>query len=150
MAQIFRCIRQIQSTLKNLLAEDKNRINNSIIQKTESRVAVRAFPQTLWDRMLFMGVPGDVWMDPGVKTDQISDLQGTRYKDPTYPGKVALVLGAGNASMLPVCDSFHKLFTELQVVLLKLNLVNDHLGPLVEKALACLIQGGFLEAGGGV
>jgi len=144
LAQIFRCIRQIQSTLRELQSRSKPKIFGSIISGQGKKVELRTFPQTVWDRIIFRGVTGDIWMDPGVQADQVSDLQGSRYKDPSYPGKVALVLGAGNASMLPVCDSFHKLFTELQVVLLKLNPVNDHLGPMVEKALQCLIQRGFL------
>jgi acyl-CoA reductase-like NAD-dependent aldehyde dehydrogenase len=144
LAQIFRCIRQIQTTLRKLQRGDQSAISRIFNLNSNSRIALRAFPQTFWDRIIFQGVTGDIWMEPGVDSERLGDLQATRYKDPSYQGKVALVLGAGNASMLPVCDSLHKLFTELQVVVLKMNPVNAQVGPLVEKALQSIIQRGFL------
>jgi hypothetical protein len=144
LAQIFRCIRQIQTTLRKLQQQDQSAISRIFKLELDGRLALRAFPQTIWDRIIFQGVTGDILMEPNVKSERLIDLQATRYKDPSYPGKVALVLGAGNASMLPICDSFHKLFTELQVVVLKMNPVNDHIGSLVEKALKSLIQRGFM------
>jgi len=54
-------------------------------------------------------------------------------------------LGAGNVSMLVPCDITTKLFLENQVVLLKMNPVNDYLGPLIEEAYRPLIERGFLR-----
>ncbi len=55
-------------------------------------------------------------------------------------GKVALVLGAGNVSSIAPLDCFQKLFLEHQVVLLKLNPVNDYLHDVLQMALDPLIR----------
>ncbi len=55
------------------------------------------------------------------------------------------MLGAGNIASIPVLDLVYKLFVEDQVVLLKLNPVNDYVGPFLEKAFASLIDDGFLR-----
>jgi hypothetical protein len=80
-----------------------------------------------------------------VTVEEVSGWQSWQYPETAQGGKVALVLGAGNASMLAVVDLLHKLFVENQVVILKLNPVNDYLGPLMEEGLRALIQGGYLR-----
>lgn len=144
LAQIFRCIRQTQETLRELQAENQNGLSKAKVPGPKGKTILRAFPQTIWDRIIFQGITGDIWLEDGLPSDDPATLQATKYKDPGYQGGVSLVLGAGNASMLPICDSLHKLFTDLKVVALKLNPVNDHLGPLIEIALQSLIQRGFL------
>jgi len=62
--------------------------------------------------------------------------QAQIYRGKICRGITNLVLGAGNASSLPVNDSLCKLFVENRVVILKLNPVNSYLGPLIEKDLA--------------
>ena len=144
LAQLFRAIRQIQLSLIDIQTQGHPSIPGSITSGPGGRVVVRTFPQTIWDRFIFRGVTGDVWTKPGITPTDVVECQAARYKDPGFHGKVALVLGAGNAAMLPICDAFHKLFVDLQVVVLKMNPVNAHLGPLIEKALSSLIQRGFL------
>ncbi|RYE89999.1 MAG: aldehyde dehydrogenase, partial [Myxococcales bacterium] len=60
------------------------------------------------------------------------------------PGKVALVLGAGNVSSIPPMDFLYKLFVEDEVVMLKMNPVNADVGPHLERAFKTLIDDGFL------
>ncbi|HSG15540.1 MAG TPA: aldehyde dehydrogenase family protein [Anaerolineae bacterium] len=111
---------------------------------SDGQVVAPVFPLSLHDRFLFPGVSGEVWMEPGVSVEETIATQSAAYHDPALGGKVALVLGAGNASVLPVIDLLHKLFVELQVVVLKLNPVNDHLGPLMEEGFRPLVERGFL------
>ena len=144
LASVFRAIRQIQTTLMNIDKLEHLLSPDSIRFGPNGRVVLRTFPQTIWDRAIFLNVTGDVWIKPGVSVKDALTRKAAKYSDPDYQGKVALVLGGGNASMLPVCDTFHKLFVDLQVVLLKMNPVNAHLGPLIEKALRCLIERGFI------
>ena len=47
-----------------------------------------------------------------------------------------LVLGAGNVSSIPATDTISKVFQEGQVVLLKMNPVNEYLGPIFERLFA--------------
>ncbi len=42
-------------------------------------------------------------------------------------------------------DALYKLFAEDSVVLLKMNPVNEYMGPILESALSPLRQDGFLE-----
>ena len=50
------------------------------------------------------------------------------------------MLGAGNVSSIAPTDAFSKLFQEGKVVLLKMNPVNEYLGPIFERAFAPLIE----------
>ena len=144
LAQVFRAIRQIQTTLMNIDRLQDLASFDSVSSGPEDRVVLRVFPQTIWDRAIFLNVTGDVWFQAGINVKDALTRKAAKYGDPDYQGKVALVLGGGNSSMLPVCDTFHKLFVDLQVVMLKLNPVNAHLGPLIEKGLKCFIERGFV------
>ena len=59
--------------------------------------------------------------------------------------KVALVLGAGNVASIGPMDAFYKLFCEDQVVALKMNPVNDYLGPFMVEALQELVDRGWFR-----
>ena len=61
------------------------------------------------------------------------------------PGRVCLVLGAGNASSIGPLDAIHKLFVEQQVVVLKLHPVMAHLAGVQSRALEPLIREGVLR-----
>jgi aldehyde dehydrogenase (NAD(P)+) len=58
---------------------------------------------------------------------------------------VSLVLGAGNVSSIPPMDAASKMFVEGFVCLLKMNPVNEWVGPHLERALAPLIDRGYLR-----
>lgn len=151
LAQVFRAIRQIESTLKDIQNQGHPAGLEDVTSGPGARSVLHVFPQTIWDRLIFQGVKGDVWTEPGIASDDVFELKAARYQDKNYHGGVSLVLGAGNGGMLPFCDSFHKLFVDLQVVVLKMNPVNAHLGPLIEKSLQGFIRRGFLAVvyGGG-
>lgn len=145
LAQAFRAINQIQRSLKGIQSQGAPPLSGPIAPGPEDQSVLRVFPQTLYDRLIFFGVTGDVWLKPGVKIDDVSQVSASRYRDLDYRGGVALVLGAGNVSMIPFCDALLKLFVDLQVVILKMNPVNAHLGPLIEKCFRSLIERGFLR-----
>jgi len=144
LAQVLRSIRQIERTLRRIEASEPMVDPDRIHRGPEDRVVLRTFPATAWDRAIFLNVTGDVCIQPGVSAQEALTGKVSRYHDAGYQGKVSLVLGGGNASMLPVCDTFHKLFVDLQVVLVKMNPVNAHLGPWIEIALQSLIERGFV------
>ncbi|HEY9908747.1 MAG TPA: aldehyde dehydrogenase family protein [Thermosynechococcaceae cyanobacterium] len=98
------------------------------------------FPKTVVDRLLWLGYRGEVWIEPGQPA-----TQGMIYRQPPDRGQVALVLGAGNIASIAPMDTLNKLFAEDQVVLLKMNPVNDYLGKFLEQGLRSLVQAGFLE-----
>lgn len=110
-------------------------------QTATGQLAVQVVPNNIWDRLLLSGVRAEVWMQPDVTADNLATHTAGAYDGPADQrvGKVALVLGAGNISSIAPLDCFQKLFLEHQVVLLKLNPVNDYLYDVLCTALAPLI-----------
>jgi Aldehyde dehydrogenase family len=104
----------------------------------------QVFPDTLMDRLQWLGFRGEVWIEPGYPA-----TQGQIYRSDSSQGfasgAIALVLGAGNSASIPPMDVLSKLFAENQVVLLKMNPVNDYLGPYLENAFQSLCTNGFLK-----
>lgn len=145
LATVFRAIRKLKTSLMEIEKYGRPRFVGSPITRSDGQVIARVFPKTLDDRALFPGVTGEAWMEPGVNAAEVIETQAWAYRDPATHGRVALVLGAGNAAILPVIDVLHKLFVELQVVLLKLNPVNAHMGPLFQEGFRALIERGYLR-----
>jgi acyl-CoA reductase-like NAD-dependent aldehyde dehydrogenase len=110
------------------------------------QLAVQVMPGTIWDRLLLSGVRAEVWMEPGVTRANLAQHTASVY-DPSHPstGKLALVLGAGNIASIAPLDALHKLFAENQVVIVKMNPVNDYLIEFLEPALKPLIDRGVLR-----
>lgn len=109
------------------------------------QVVARVFPATGWDRLLLNGYELDVWMQPGVTADRLRETVAVFYAEPDPPGRVTLVLGAGNVSAISVLDVLYAMFVHGDVVVLKMNPVNEAYGPTLEKIFAPLVDAGFLR-----
>jgi hypothetical protein len=114
-------------------------------QGTNGRIMVRVFPDDLLDGLLYRGFTADVWMEPGVTRENLADHVGLMHRRPNVQPAVSLVLGAGNVASIPTLDAIYKLYAEGQVTLIKLNPVNEYLGPFIEEAFSELIEAGFLK-----
>ncbi len=101
--------------------------------------AADVFPLNALERTLYFGVEAELRIVPGEEP-----TQGRVYREPPGPGGVAAVLGAGNIASIAPLDVFHKLIVDNEVVALKMNPVNDYLGPFFEHAFAPLIAAGRL------
>lgn len=106
------------------------------------QLAVKVLPHSIWDRLLLSGVSAEVWMQKGISESGLNQHAAVAYDIPPGQrcGKVALVLGAGNIAAISPLDAFQKLFIENQVVLLKMNPVNDYLTDYLKAALRPLIE----------
>ncbi|MEZ5740308.1 MAG: aldehyde dehydrogenase family protein [Burkholderiaceae bacterium] len=106
------------------------------------QLAVKVLPHTIWDRLLLSGIEAEVWMQQGVDAANLASHTASAYDTPPNErqGRIALVLGAGNINAISPLDAFHKLFSEHQVVILKMNPVNDYLTEFLEAALKPLIE----------
>ncbi|MFT5457310.1 MAG: hypothetical protein ACI9K2_003803 [Myxococcota bacterium] len=113
-------------------------------QRPDGQWIARVFPQSMLDRALFTGITCDIWVEPGHEP-----TQGQLYRDKATgtagDGGVSAVLGAGNQSSIPPMDVLYKLVVDDEVCILKMNPVNEQLGPVIADALRPLIDGGFLE-----
>lgn len=105
----------------------------------DGQTVAQVFPETWIDRLLWMGFRAEVWIQPGHPA-----TQGAIYQE-SHEGQVTLVLGAGNISSIASMDTLYKLFVEDQVVLLKMNPVNEYVGPLLEQAFQSLQADGFFD-----
>ncbi|HEU4532892.1 MAG TPA: aldehyde dehydrogenase family protein, partial [Polyangiaceae bacterium] len=109
-------------------------------RRPDGQAVAHVFPADLRDRLMLGGFRAEVWLEPGAEP-----TQGRIYRERGEGrGKVCLVLGAGNVSSIPPMDALYKLFVENEVVLLKMNPVNEHVGPRLERAFRRLIDEGFL------
>ena len=104
---------------------------------------VEVFPQSLSERFLYHNMLAEVWIEPGRPPTQ-GGIYRKKAEGVYSPGRVALVLGAGNISSIGPLDLLYKLFVEDQVVVLKMHPVNGYLGVLFEQAFESLIEGGYL------
>lgn len=112
--------------------------------RPDGQVVVRVFPENAIDNFLLNGIHGEVWMEPGVTAANLAQNMAGAYRDRPQHGAVALVLGAGNIASIAPMDVLHKLVAEHRVVLLKMNPVNDYLGPIFEDIFQPLLRDGYL------
>jgi acyl-CoA reductase-like NAD-dependent aldehyde dehydrogenase len=112
--------------------------------REDGQLVADVFPQTLLDRLVYSGMRVEVWIEPGQPASQ-GALYREKARGVHRPGRVALVLGAGNISSIAPLDAVSKLFVDDEVVVLKMNPVNDYLAPLFRRAFRDLVEPGFLE-----
>lgn len=142
---VLKNLRQLRNSLSDIEAYGRPKIPGHITARPDGQVVAQVFPQTTYDRLFFMGVTAEIWMEPGVTVDELPKTQAIVYQEQQHTGKVALVLGAGNVASIGPMDILYKLFVEDQVVLFKMNPVNAYLGPLMEESFRSLIEPGFLR-----
>ncbi len=139
MAQAFR-----QSML-DIATTGRPQYPGPVRHKPGDRIAVQVMPASAFDKVLYAGISGEVWMEPGVDEAEVKADQAQAYASPADHAGVSLVLGAGNVASLGPRDVLSKLFAEGKVVVLKANPVNEYLIPYWQRAMACLIDEGFLR-----
>jgi len=142
---VLKNLRQLRQSLVDIEMDGHPNIPGQVTTMSNGQVAAQVFPQTIYDRLFFERIRAEIWMEPGVTVEDLSQTQAVAYHSKDYYGKVALVLGAGNVSSIGPMDVFYKLFVEDQVVLFKANPVNAYLGLLMDEAFRVLVDHGFLR-----
>ena len=142
VAAIIRLLEQLEAGTNPL---DRVRVR----RLPSGQVALRVFPAVAQDRVV-VGYTAHVWLRPGVTLEQAKAGVARGLRDTDLPGQVSLVLGAGNISSIPPLDGLTKLYQDNAVVLIKLNLVNAYLEPVLNRAFAPFVERGFVRitAGG--
>ncbi len=139
----------VMVTLRNLrmLAESLEqgaapKLSN-VKRRADGWTTVKVFPVGLLENLMYTGFQGEIWLEPGKEP-----TQGKLYREKAAghfgPGKVALVLGAGNVASIGPTDALYKLFVDDEVVIVKTNPVNAYLGPHWERAMQPLVDAGFM------
>ena len=145
LAGVFRYVRLLRQSLIDTQKHGRPQIPGPITTRPDGQVMAKVFPQTKFDSILFRGFTGEVWMEPGVTSEEVISTQARIYQDKSHKGKVIALLGAGNNLVLTPVDLLYKFFIEDHVVALKTNPVNAYLDPFMEEGFRALIRRGFLR-----
>lgn len=127
------------------IAAGKDPIAAGAVQERGGRVIVDVFPASGWDHLLFSGLSAQVWTRPGTTAAQVRERAAGEYRGRAGEPGVALVLGAGNVAAITALDILHKLYVDGQVVIAKMNPVNDYLRPHFEKIFADFTARGWVR-----
>lgn len=132
--------------LKRVLAGHEPIRPNAIHTRPDGQVVVDVFPVTGYDRLLLNGWKAQVWIEPGISAGQTRNDAAKMYRGAGYahPG-VSLVLGAGNIGTITTLDILDQLFAHGSVCVVKMNPVNDYLGPFYEKIFDEFVSRGWLR-----
>ena len=103
-------------------------------------LAVPVFPLDMADKMGIgaMGVTAELWLDEKASAPE-REFVGNRG-----PGRVSLVLGAGNQTFLGIADLMDRLFLQGDVVLFKCHELRVGSHPFICELFADLIADGFV------
>ncbi|MBV8348579.1 MAG: aldehyde dehydrogenase, partial [Mycolicibacterium sp.] len=132
--------------LNRVLAGQEPIKADAVHTRAEGQVVVDVFPVTGYDRLLLNGYKAQVWIEPGVSAEQTCKDAAGMYRGAGYddPG-VSLVLGAGNVGSITALDIVDQLFARGNVCVVKMNPVNDYLGPFYEKIFSQFVSRGWLR-----
>jgi hypothetical protein len=135
----------LRSSLRDIAVGGRPKYPGPVHHHARDRISIGVLPTSLLDRVLYTGLEGEVWFQSGLTEADVRASQALAYQDPTAHQGVSAVLGAGNVASLGPRDVLDKLFVRGRVVLLKSNPVNDYLVPFWRRAMAGLIDAGFLR-----
>jgi acyl-CoA reductase-like NAD-dependent aldehyde dehydrogenase len=146
VAMVARNLSLLDRTLGDIEATGRPQPPGGVRVGADGRTVVGVYPTSASDRLLFSGFEAEVRLLPGVTPAEAEDRMARIYRPGGAPDPaVSLVLGAGNVSSIGPMDALYELFAKGRVVLLKMNPVNEHLGPHLAAALQPLVRDGFLR-----
>lgn len=141
----YRNIRFLRKALQDIIQFGKPKIPGKVTTRSNGQVVAQVMPYDWKEKLAFPGMRAEVWMDSFVSLQDGGIPQASFYQRKDKKGQICVVLGAGNVAGLVPGDFLHKLFVEGQVVALKMNPVNEYLGPILEDGFAALIKAGYLQ-----
>jgi len=143
----MRNLRLLVDALEDIETFGRPKLKDGAIRKRpDGQLKVEVFPQTGLDKLTFAKFRGEIWMDPSVTEANLKETMAVVYQPGAdQTGKVALVLGAGNVASIGPMDVLFKLFVENQVAVIKMNPVNEYLGPHLAKMFKPFVDEGFLR-----
>lgn len=140
---VVRNLRLLEESLAAIQAHGVPRIPKKWMRTLpDGRLAIRVFPASKLESALLPKHQAEVHMQPGVTAENVHEHQARFYRNP-HQGRLCAVLGAGNVNAIPPTDVLYKMFVEGAVCILKMNPVNEYLGPFIERAFRPLIDRGL-------
>lgn len=145
-AAVVRYLQLITATLRSLQAGFSPQLRGKP-RVVRGQVRVPTFPtREFYDAVTLSALKAETWLEPSVTPDAIFGDATARLRRQISPTPhICLVLGAGNVAAIPFTDVLTCILQNDHAVLLKMNPVNDYVGPIVEHALQPLIAAGLLR-----
>jgi aldehyde dehydrogenase (NAD(P)+) len=141
----IRLFRLLAESLDAIATAGRPPLGRGARVRPDGRAEVRLFPASAIDAVTFGGFTAHALMDAGVTPASARDRQAAFYQRRDPEGALSVVLGAGNVSSIPPMDVATKMFVDGMVCVLKVNPVNEWVGPHLERALAPLLARGYLR-----
>lgn len=142
---LLRSLFLLRKTLQDIEEHGRPQLPGDVYTRPNGQVVVDAFPLDAYDRLIFPLTTAEVWLQPHVTLEEAHERLGEQHTERAPVGDVAFVLGAGNIAAIPANDAISKLFLENEVVVMKMNPVNEFVGPYLEEALGALIDADALR-----
>lgn len=141
----IRCARLMAESLETVARQGRPPLGRGLRTRPDGRLEVDVFPASAIDSAAYAGYRGAVLLEADVSAEQARERQAEFYQRHRPEGSVCAILGAGNVAAIPPTDVFWKLFAEGRACVLKMNPVNEYLGPFLEGGLRPLIDAGCLR-----
>lgn len=145
VSTVLRNVSLLMSSLRDIRDYGVPQLPKPAFARADGQVVAPVAPANAWDAIIFQGFTAEVWMDPSVTLETLPDHQAAFYRAKSPKSAIGLVLGAGNVASIGPMDALYKLFVEGQVVILKMNPVNEYLGPFIDQAFSALSERGFFK-----
>jgi aldehyde dehydrogenase (NAD(P)+) len=148
---LLRHLKLLVQSLEQIARAGAPELGRAVRTRPDGRLAIEVMPTSVLDQILFTGIGAECWMERGLTERDVRERQASFYKRENPTGSTALVLGAGNVAFLTPGDFLTKMFNEGAVCVVKMNPVNEYVGPHLEKIFAPLIERDYLRIvyGGG-
>jgi len=140
-----RLFRLLAESLDGIATGGRPPLGHSTHIRDDGRLEIALMPASTLDRVRFSGFAGSALMESGVRLEDARANQAAFYQQQHPEGGLSAILGAGNVSSIPAMDVATKMFIEGRVCALKMNPVNEWVGPFLERALAPLISRHYLR-----
>lgn len=146
-----RMMRLLAGSLEAIARDGKPPLGTGVRKRPDGRIEILQMPESIIDKIAFGGFQGYALMQPGIDEAEARRRQASFYSKSDPEGKVSLILGAGNVSSIPPMDVLTKMFVDGEACVLKMNPVNEWVGPILERIYAPLIDRDYLRVvyGGG-
>jgi acyl-CoA reductase-like NAD-dependent aldehyde dehydrogenase len=141
----IRLFRLLAESLDTIATAGRPALGRGARTRPDGRTEIALFPASRIDGVTFMGFTGHTLMQPDVTLEQARERQAAFYQRRDPEGGLSVILGAGNVASIPPMDVASKMFVEGLVCVLKMNPVNEWVGPYLERALQPLVSRGYLR-----
>ena len=131
LGSVFRLVSLLGQSLRDIRQTGRPQFPGPVGERAGGQVTVQVYPIRRFDRLFLQSTTAEVWMQPGVSDAEMVQRQARFYQTAQSGAGFAWCSGREMPWRAPAADVLYKLFVEGQVVMLKMNPVNDYMGPIL-------------------